>query len=341
MMAFRPHPDATLDLTPVISVRDLTIRFQTPAGMINAVDHVSFDVAKGKVFGLVGESGSGKSVTALSLMRLLPQRPGGMSGQILFEGRDIVTLPERELQRLRGRDVSMVFQEPMTSLNPIATIGRQVAEPLRIHLGLGRRAARERSAELLAMVAIPNPRRVLDLYPHELSGGMRQRVMIAMAIACEPKLIIADEPTTALDVTTQAQILDLLRDLQSRLGMAIIMITHDLGVISEFADDVQVMYAGRAVERARARDLFRHPLHPYTRGLLNSIPDIDARQAQLVGIEGTVPNPLDLPPGCAFAARCQQVQADCLLQRPALMTLAPQHWAACFHPADDPQTVIK
>ncbi len=327
MTGIAPMADA-----PLLSVRDLTVRFRSGRGAVTAIDRVSFDVARGRVLGLVGESGSGKSVTALALMRLLPPDLAAVAGEVRFDGRDLVALPEREMRRVRGRHVSMIFQEPMTSLNPIASIGRQICEPLRLHLGLGRRAARERAAELLAMVAIPEPRRRLDQYPHELSGGMRQRVVIAMAIACEPRLVIADEPTTALDVTTQAQILDLLRDLQSRLGMAIIMITHDLGVVAEFADDVQVMYAGRGVERAGVREVFGHPRHPYTGGLLRSIPDFEADQDRLIGIDGTVPSLANLPPGCAYAPRCERAQEDCRTVVPDLDIVAPAHRAACFHP---------
>ncbi len=317
---------------PVISVRDLSVRFRSPQGMITAVDGITFDVARGGVLGLVGESGSGKSVTALSLLRLLPAGVGRTDGEVLFGGRNLINLSERELRQVRGRQVGMIFQEPMTSLNPIASIGWQVAEPLRLHLGLGRRAARARAAELLALVAIPEPHRRLDQYPHELSGGMRQRVMIAIAIACEPSLVIADEPTTALDVTTQAQILDLLRELQARLGMAIIMITHDLGVVAAFADEVLVMYAGRAVEQAPVDRIFVQPSHPYTQGLLRCIPAMDGAQPRLKGIEGTVPSPLRLPQGCAFAPRCDRAATDCRDGRPSLMVRGTRARVACFHP---------
>lgn len=337
MIDLQNHPEAVAvagegrDNVPLLSVRDLRVQFASNRGPVTAVDGVSFDLERGRVLGLVGESGSGKSVTALSLLKLVPSHLAWVRGEVWFEGRNLAELSERQLQSVRGREIGMIFQEPMTSLNPIASIGWQMAEPLILHLAMSRSAARDRAAELLDKVGIPRPRQCLDRYPHELSGGMRQRVMIAMALACRPKILIADEPTTALDVTTQAQILDLLRDLQAEFGTAIIMITHDLGVVAEFADDVQVMYAGRAVERAPVAEIFARPQHPYTEGLLRSIPSFDdIGSDRLFGIDGTVPSPFDLPKGCAFAPRCAYASPLCEQAVPTLNPFERNHSVACI-----------
>src|SRR5471030_1321070 len=316
---------------PLLSVRNLTVAFDTRRGPFDAVRDVSFDVGAGQTLGVVGESGSGKSVTAMALMQLLPDTATMTSGTIGFAGQDLGTLSEREMQSVRGREIAMVFQDPMASLNPILTVGHQLMEPLRLHMGLGRAAARTRGEELLTLVRIPSPVDIMRSYPHELSGGMRQRVMIAIALSCGPKLLIADEPTTALDVTTQAQILELLRDLQERLHMSVLLITHDLGVVAEFADDVMVMYAGRAVERSPVQALFDKPGHPYTEGLLNSMPPLDDEDPEVLqAIEGNVASPFDLPPGCAFHPRCPYAFDDCRKALPPFATLGEGHEAACL-----------
>jgi oligopeptide/dipeptide ABC transporter ATP-binding protein len=318
----------------LLSVRDLTVAFATRRGGFEAVRGVSFDVRPGRTLCLVGESGSGKSVTAMALMRLLPEAARLAAGTMRFAGRDLATLAEREMRALRGREIAMVFQDPMASLNPILTIGHQVMEPLVLHLGLGRAAARARAEELLALVRIPSPRDILRAYPHELSGGMRQRVMIAIALSCRPRLLIADEPTTALDVTTQAQILDLLRDLRERLDMAVLLITHDLGVVAAFADDVAVMYAGRIVERAPVADLFAHPGHPYTEGLLRCMPPLEDDDPEILpAIEGIVASPFAMPPGCAFHPRCPHAWEACARIAPPLVALGAGHDAACLRHA--------
>ncbi len=317
----------------LLSVEGLTVRFHTQRGSVTAIEDVSFELRPGEVLGLVGESGSGKSVTALSLLRLIPDNVAEIAaGHVWFGGRDLAHLSERELRHVRGREIGMIFQEPMTSLNPIASIGWQLQEPLWLHLRLGRRAAAARAEELLDLVGIPQPRHRLAQYPHELSGGMRQRVVIAMALACEPKLVIADEPTTALDVTTQAQILELLRSLQARLGVAVIMITHDLGIVAEFADRVQVMFAGRAVEHGPVGALFVASAHPYTRGLLRSIPSFDDAGGRLTGIEGTVSGVSDMPPGCRFAPRCFQAEPACTAAPPPFRLIAAGRNVACLKP---------
>jgi peptide/nickel transport system ATP-binding protein len=294
----------------VLSVQHLTTAFHTDAGVLRAVDQVSFDVPKGETLAVVGESGCGKSVTALSVMRLLPTPPGEIqAGRIVFGDKNLLELSEREMRAVRGDRISMIFQEPMTSLNPVYTVGSQIVEAIRIHKKTSRRAARERAIEMLRLVGIPSPDERVDAYPHQLSGGMRQRVMIAMALSCDPELLIADEPTTALDVTIQAQILDLLRRLQAELSMSILFITHDLGVVAEFAQQVVVMYAGRVVETGSVDKIFSDPLHPYTRGLLASVPPLDVSQSagkprRLTTIEGMVPDLRALPAGCRFADRC-------------------------------------
>ena len=320
---------------PLLSVRDLTVAFTTRRGTFDAVSDISFDVTAGKILGIVGESGSGKSVTAMALMGLLPENARVTGGQIIFAGRDLTRLPEREFRRVRGSAIGIVFQDPMTSLNPILTVGRQLREAMIVQLGLSRADAEARAEDLLALVRIPSPRQTLRAYPHELSGGMRQRVMIAIALCCDPQLLIADEPTTALDVTTQAQILDLLRDLQRRLSMSVVLITHDLGVVAEFADDVQVMYAGRIVERAPVAELFDYPAHPYTEGLLRSMPLLDESDpADLPAIEGNAASPFAVPTGCAFHPRCPYAWADCtrLLppRTPVDSASRPGHDAACL-----------
>ena len=323
---------------PLLEVEDLKTYFFTRDGVVRAVDGVSFSVERGETLAIVGESGCGKSVTSLSILRLIASPPGRtVGGRVLFEGRDLLALPEAEMRAIRGDALSMIFQEPMTSLNPVLTIGHQIAEVLTLHRGLGRDAATRRAVELLRLVHIPEPERRVAEYPHQLSGGMRQRVMIAMALACEPRLLIADEPTTALDVTIQAQILELMRELKARTGAAIVLITHDLGVVAEMAQRVVVMYAGRKVEEAPVNALFARPLHPYTRGLLDSIPKLGATRnggsgggKRLSEISGTVPSLLEPIVGCAFAARCAYAAARCRSERPSLVEKAPGHSVACW-----------
>ncbi len=317
----------------VLEVRDLRTHFFTEEGVARAVDGVSWSLPRGRTLALVGESGCGKSVTALSIMRLVPDPPGRIvGGRILFEGRDLVGLPEAEMRRIRGNRIAMIFQEPMTSLNPVFTVGNQIVEAIRLHQGLRGRAAWDLATETLRKVGIPEPRQRVNEYPHQMSGGMRQRVMIAMALSCNPSVLIADEPTTALDVTIQGQILDLLRQLQAETRMSILIITHDLGVVAEIADEVCVMYASRVVERAGVHELFADPLHPYTQGLFRSMPRLSLRKERLDVIPGTVPNPLHLPGGCRFHTRCP-VGADepkCRAEDPPLQEVRPGHWAACW-----------
>ena len=315
----------------LLQLENLATSFRTSGGEIRAVDGVSLTVAPGRTLGIVGESGCGKSVLSLSVMRLLAHPGRVVAGRVMLEGRDLLGLSAREMRALRGRDIAMIFQEPMTSLNPVHSVGFQITEALRAHDSRSSDSALRRDAiAALERVRIPDPARSFDKFPHQLSGGMRQRVMIAMALAGRPKLLIADEPTTALDVTVQAQILDLLRDLQAETGMGIILITHDLGVIAEMADDVAVMYAGRVVEAASARDLFEDPQHPYTLGLLGSIPRLDLDRPRLTAIEGTVPPPFAWPPGCRFSPRCPFAEAACDVAPPPLRALAPGHQAACL-----------
>ena len=314
----------------VLSVRDLVTTFDTDAGRLTAVDGVSFDVRRGRTLGIVGESGCGKSVTALSIMRLLPQPMGQIrGGRILFEGRDLATLPPAELHRIRGGRIGMIFQEPMTALNPVQPIGRQLSEVFLLHRTKDPADAWRRGTEMLRKVGIPAPEIRMHEYPHQLSGGMRQRVVIAMALACEPAVVIADEPTTALDVTIQAQILELMQALQRDLGLAVVLITHDLGVIAETCDDVIVMYAGRVAESGPVEAIFDRPAHPYTRGLLDSIPRLEGtRKARLRVIEGMVPGLRDLPAGCRFQNRCPH-RIDRCATAPALEAVGPGHAAAC------------
>ena len=318
----------------LLEIDNLQTHFRTPDGINRAVDGLSLTIQAGQTLALVGESGCGKSVTAMSVLRLIPEPPGRTAGRIAFDGRDLLTLTRAEMRHIRGNDISMIFQEPMTSLNPVLTVGRQIREPLRLHQGQDRAGAEKRAVEMLTLVGIPEPERRVDAYPHQLSGGMRQRVMIAMAFACNPKLLIADEPTTALDVTVQAQILDLMRDLKRRVGAAIMLITHDLGVVAEVAEHVVVMYAGRKVEEAPARQLFGSPRHPYTQGLLGAVPKLGSSLAghatRLAEIPGLVPSLKRRIDGCVFAGRCPRATDVCRKAAPALQEAAG-HWVACHH----------
>jgi oligopeptide/dipeptide ABC transporter ATP-binding protein len=317
-----------------LRVSDLRTSFMTSDGEVRAVDGVSFDIEDGQTVGLVGESGSGKSVTALSIIRLLDKDTGRIvGGEILFRGRNAGNLREEAMRSIRGNEISMIFQEPMTSLNPVMTVGDQIGETVRVHQGAGRRAARARAIEMLRLVKIPEPNKRVDSYPHEFSGGQRQRVMIAMALACTPKLLIADEPTTALDVTIQAQILELIAELQQQLGMAVLLITHDLGIVAERADAVAVMYAGKIVERATPARLFSRAMHPYTIGLINSMPGRSPPKTRLQAIPGMVPSPLDWPSGCHFRDRCPRADATCAQAEPPLIEIEPGHHVACFKAA--------
>ena len=323
--------DKVEPMTALLEVRELRTQFSTDNGEFAAVDGVSFDVAAGRTLAIVGESGCGKSVTALSIMGLVASPPGRIvGGSIRFEGLELVGLPKRQLQDLRGNGIAMIFQEPMTSLNPAFTVGEQIVEGLLRHQNISRAEAVERTMEMLRKVRIPAPEQRFHDYPHKLSGGMRQRVMIAMALACNPRLLIADEPTTALDVTIQAQILELMRSLQQETGTAIILITHDLGVVAEVADEVVVMYAGKIVERASVQALFAEPQHPYTVGLLGSIPRLDGDAVRLASIKGQVPNPLKRPSGCNFADRCPFADAQCRLAEPLLREVGASHSSACW-----------
>jgi peptide/nickel transport system ATP-binding protein len=318
-------------VSALLEVKDLRTYFAADEGEFKAVDGISFSLDRGRTLGIVGESGCGKSVTSLTIMGLVPQPPGRIAGgQVLFDGADLLQLDRTEMSELRGNRLSMIFQEPMTSLNPVFTIGDQIIEGIRRHRKVGQTEARDRAIEMLRRVRIPSPERRIDEYPHKLSGGMRQRVMIAMALACDPQLLIADEPTTALDVTIQAQILELMRALRDELGTAIILITHDLGVIAELAQDVVVMYAGRIVEQVAVAGLFDDPQHPYTVGLLGSIPKLHETQERLAAIEGMVPNPTAMPQGCKFNPRCPFAIDKCRAEEPPLMEVKPGHRAACW-----------
>jgi peptide/nickel transport system ATP-binding protein len=329
-------------MTDLLEVEDLGTWFYTRQGIVKAVDGVNFGVASGETLAIVGESGCGKSMTALSLMRLIPNPPGRIvSGTVKLGGKDLLKLSEEEMRKVRGNEISMIFQEPMTSLNPVMTIGKQITEALILHRDLDKKAAWNRAIEMLDLVKIPEPKQRAKEYPHQLSGGMRQRAMIAMALACNPKVLIADEPTTALDVTIQAQILELIVELQREFGAAVILITHDLGVVAETAHRVIVMYAGRKVEEAAVGELFAHPLHPYTRGLMNSIPRLDllrgeteVENGRLQEIPGIVPPLFALPEGCAFAPRCPRAIDKCRIERPSYEEKTQGHWAACWHPHD-------
>ena len=314
----------------LLRVNDLKTYFDTDDGEVHAVDGVSFQVKRGETLGIVGESGCGKSMTAFSILRLIPQPPGRIaSGEIWYRDQNLLTLSDPQIRGIRGNEIAMIFQEPMTSLNPVFTIGEQIAEAVRLHQNADRKTAWKRSVELLDVVGIPLPAERARSYPHELSGGMRQRAMIAMAISCDPAVLIADEPTTALDVTIQAQILDVLRRLQEELGMALILITHDLGVVAEMAHEVVVMYAGQVVEQADVRSLFTRPLHPYTRGLLHSVPTLTTETEQLSTIEGVVPDPTRYPDGCRFADRCSFVVDSCRQNAQNLAETASSHYVRC------------
>jgi oligopeptide/dipeptide ABC transporter ATP-binding protein len=323
------------DQAPLLTVRDLRITFPTARGDLTAVDGISYSLAARRTLGIVGESGSGKTVSALALLRLTPPQ-ARLSGTILFEGQDIATLDDSAMEKLRGNRIAMVFQEPMTALNPVLTIGEQIAEAWIIHRGLDREAAREAAVAMIGKVGIPDPERRADSYPHQLSGGQRQRAMIAMALACGPALLVADEPTTALDVTVQAQILDLVMQMQAEFGMAILFISHNLAVVSEVADDVAVMYAGRIVELAPAAEIFANPLHPYTRGLIETVPRIGHGRKKLPAIRGTVPDPLSLPAGCRFSNRCPLADDHCRRADPPLTEPTPGRLVACYKPGVRP-----
>lgn len=319
---------------PLLEVKNLHTYFKTRNGTVKAVNDVTYSIERGKTLGIVGESGSGKSVSAMSILRLLDANGYIAEGEVLFDGNDLTKISQQEMYSIRGNKISVIFQEPMTSLNPVFTVKKQLSEPFMIHQGLTKKQAEEKSLEMLKAVQIPNPEAVLRQYPHQLSGGMRQRVMIAMALACRPDILIADEPTTALDVTIQAQILRLMNDLQKENGTAIMFITHDLGVINEMADDVVVMYCGQVVEQAPARVIFAdcEQSHPYTEGLMYSIPRLNDERTKLDPIPGAVPHPLDLPKGCKFAPRCKYATAKCLEEEPTLLPVAENQFVRCFYP---------
>ncbi len=323
-------------MAALLEVENLQTHFGTPDGVVRAVDGLSFHIEAGETVAIVGESGCGKSVTSMSILRLVQEPPGRIAGSVRFNGKDLLKLSEKEMRAIRGNEISMIFQEPMTSLNPVLTVGRQIGETLRLHQGMNRHQAEARAVEMLKLVGIPAPERRVREYPHQLSGGMRQRVMIAMALACNPKLLIADEPTTALDVTIQAQILDLMRDLKSKVGAAIMLITHDLGVVAETASRVVVMYAGRKVEEANVEEVFLRPKHPYTQGLLGAVPKLgssleDTGRTKLAEIPGLVPSLRKPIIGCAFAGRCPKVTDFCRQVAPAVEEKDPGHYAACHY----------
>ncbi len=314
----------------ILEVKDLKIHFETADGIAKAVDGISYKVEAGKTLGIVGESGCGKSITSLAILKLIPQPPGIIAGgEILYRGKDLLKFSDEEIRKIRGHKISMIFQEPMTALNPILTVGEQISEVIIRHLNKTKAEALEKTIKLLEEVGIPSPEARVDEYPHQLSGGMKQRVMIAMALACEPDILIADEPTTALDVTVQAQILDLLRKMQREYGMAIILITHALGVIAEMADEVVVMYAGKVVETTDVRSLYKKRLHPYTQGLFEAIPSVTEKKERLAIIKGVVPNPLEYPDGCRFSTRCHLVEEQCHNKDPLLRTIEAGHQVAC------------
>ncbi len=319
-------------MAPLLQVKNLQTQFFTQDGMVKAVNNISYELNEGETLGIVGESGSGKSVGVMSIMRLIPNPPGKIvGGEVLFEGRDLLKVSEDEIRSIRGNKIAMIFQDPMTSLNPVIPIGRQISEALELHLGMDKKQAKARTIELLEMVGIPSAADRVDNYPHQFSGGMRQRVMIAMGLSCNPQLLIADEPTTALDVTIQAQIIDLVRRLRDEIGMAVIWITHDLGVVAGMADRVLVMYAGTIVEEAPVLELYQNPRHPYTLGLLGSIPRLDeTRPEKLISIEGLPPDLIDYPKGCPFYARCFYRIGQCLEKLPELQLVGPGHKAACI-----------
>jgi len=319
-------------MATLLEVRDLKTHFFTQEGVVKAVDGVSYDLEEGETLGLVGESGCGKSVSALSIMRLIPDPPGKtVGGEVIFEGQDLLKLPDSQMRRVRGKQISMVFQEPMTSLNSVLSIERQLTESLELHLGMSKTEARREAVRRLEQVGIPDPERRLKQFPHQFSGGMLQRVMIAMALSCNPKLIIADEPTTALDVTIQAQILELMKNLSREYGVSLIIITHNLGVVARYADRVNIMYAGKIIERGTARDIYRNPSHPYTLGLLNSVPRLDLpRKEKLDPVEGQPPDLMNLPAGCSFRERCRFAIERCAEEIPPLQSVSEGHFSACF-----------
>ncbi len=326
----------------ILRVEDLTVKFFTSDGVVHAVDRASFSIQQEEVLGLVGESGCGKSVTSLAIMRLLPIPPAKItSGKIFFEGKNLLELSDSDMRKIRGNTISMIFQEPMTSLNPVITVGKQIAEAIITHQNVSAEEAKQKTIELLKLVGIPNPEKRYNDYPHQLSGGMRQRAMIAMALSCNPKLLIADEPTTALDVTVQAQILDLISQLKETFGMSVLLITHDLGVIAEMCNRVVVMYAGQIVEEAPCIELFQEPLHPYTDGLLKSIPKLEPGKKPLHTIEGTVPNAMDLPPGCRFHPRCPFAFELCRKRTPKLLNVNENRKVRCFLKGSEPEDVEK
>ena len=320
-----------LQKKPLLEVQNLSIHFFTEEGVIRAVENVNFEIYPGEILGLVGESGCGKSVTGLSLLRLISTPPGRIvNGDILFDGRSLLPLEEKEMERVRGNDISMIFQEPMTSLNPVFTIGDQIMEAILLHQGSDKTEARKRAIKMLDRVKIPSPEKRIDSYPHQLSGGMRQRAMIAMALSCQPKLLIADEPTTALDVTIQAQVLQLLKEIQREMEMSVMLITHDLGVVSEIADRVAVMYAGRIMEYGPINAIFSRLRHPYTKGLLDSIPQLKEKKKRLDAIPGQVPDPMNLPMGCKFHPRCYLVIEECKKEEPPLFQVNGDHFSRCI-----------
>jgi len=316
---------------PLLEVRSLSTHFFTEEGVVRAVENVSFEIYPGEILGLVGESGCGKSVTGLSILKLIPTPPGQIvSGELFFDGKDLLKFEEREMEKVRGNEISMIFQEPMASLNPVFTIGDQIMEAILLHQGVDKAEAKRRAIEMLDRVRIPSPEKRIDSYPHQLSGGMRQRAMIAMALSCQPKLLIADEPTTALDVTIQAQVLQLLKEIQREMGMAVMLITHDLGVVSEIADRVAVMYAGRIFEYGPIEAVFGKIGNPYTKGLMSSIPQLDEKKKRLHAIPGQVPNPMDLPVGCKFHPRCYLMVNECKEEEPALFQVNGDHFSRCI-----------
>jgi peptide/nickel transport system ATP-binding protein len=321
-------------MADLIQVKNLQTSFFTPEGEVRAIDGVSFEIGEGKTLGLVGESGCGKSVTSLSIMRLIQSPPGKIvGGEILYRGKDLLKLNSEAMRKIRGNEISMIFQEPMTSLNPVFTVGNQIGEAIKLHQGLGKKETRQKTIDMLRLVKIADPESRVDSYPHQLSGGMRQRVMIAMALSCNPALLIADEPTTALDVTIQAQILELMKELKQKIGMALLLITHDLGVVAEQADDVAIMYAGKIVERSSTQAIFNKPFHPYTVGLLNSLPSTGGeKKKRLDAIPGVVPSPLNLPSGCRFRDRCPKAVDACAQSEPQLIEKEPGHSVACHFP---------
>ena len=315
----------------LLKVTDLATHFRTEEGVVKAVDGVDFEVRKGELLGIVGESGCGKSMTSMSILRLVPQPQGKIvRGNIVFEDKDLLKLSEEEMRKIRGNKIALISQDPMTSLNPVLTVGEQIIEAIRLHQGLGKKAAKEKAIEMLAKVGIPSPRERVDEYPHQFSGGMRQRVIIAMALSCEPKLLLADEPTTALDVTIQAQILDLMLEIKEKFQAGIMLITHDLGVVAQMCDWVAVMYAGKIVESTDVYTLFNNPSHPYTRGLLKSIPRLDDEKEELEPIKGQPPNLSKIPPGCSFSPRCPEGQNICTQQEPNLIKVAEKQWSRCL-----------